>query len=150
MTKATGTFAVTSGGEEPYEELDGGLKLTHASGTQVFSGDLAAEGAIHWLMLYRSDKTAQFVGLQRITGSVGGRRGTFVLAADGEHDGTGSRISWTVIPRSGTGDLAGIRGKGTLVASGGREGVYELEYDFETQPRRASPEASKDPGLDRD
>ena len=94
MTKATGTFEVTSGGEEPYEELDSGIKLTHASGTQMFSGDIAGDGAIHWLMLYRTDKTAQFVGLQRISGSVDGRRGTFVLAADGEHDGTSSRVGW--------------------------------------------------------
>lgn len=133
MTKATGTFEVTSGGEEPYEELDSGIKLTHASGTQMFSGDIAGDGAIHWLMLYRTDKTAQFVGLQRISGSVDGRRGTFVLAADGEHDGTSSRVGWSVVPGTGSGDLAGIRGKGTLVAPGGRHGIYELEYDFESQ-----------------
>ena len=132
MAKATGTFEVTSGGEEPYEELDGGIKLTHASGTQMFSGDIAGDGAIHWLMLYRTDKTAQFVGLQRITGSVDGRRGAFVLAADGEHDGTASRVGWTVVPRSGSGDLAGIRGTGRLVAPGGRHGIYELEYEFDT------------------
>jgi hypothetical protein len=132
MTKATGTFEVTSGGEEPYEELDGGIKLTHASGTQMFSGDIAGDGAIHWLMLYRTDKTAQFVGLQRITGSVGGRRGTFVLAADGEHDGTSSRVVWTVVPGTGSGELVGIRGTGTLVTPGGRHGLYELEYDVES------------------
>jgi Protein of unknown function (DUF3224) len=132
MAKATGTFEVTTGGEEPYEELDGGIKLTHASGKQMFSGDIAGDGVIHWLMLYRSDKTAQFVGMQRITGSVDGRRGTFVLAADGEHDGTASRVSWTVVPNSGSGELAGMRGKGTLVAPGGRHGIYELEYELES------------------
>ena len=132
MAKAMGTFEVTSGGEEPYEELDGGIKLTHASGAQRFSGDIAGDGAIHWLMLYRSDKTAQFVGLQRVTGSVGGRRGTFVMAADGQHDGTSSRISWTVVPGTGSGDLVGIRGTGTLVAPGGRQGTYELEYEFDS------------------
>jgi hypothetical protein len=132
MAKAMGTFEVTGGGEEPYEELDGGIKLTHASGAQRFSGDIAGDGAIHWLMLYRSDKTAQFVGLQRISGSVGGRPGTFVLAADGQHDGTASRISWTVVPGTGSGDLVGIRGTGTLVAPGGRQGTYELEYEFDS------------------
>jgi hypothetical protein len=72
--------------DDPYEELDGGIKLTHASGNQTFSGDIEADGAVHWLMLYRADKSAHFVGLQRITGSVGGRRGAFVLAAEGDHE----------------------------------------------------------------
>ena len=83
MTKATGSFEVTSMAEDPYEELDGGIKLTHASGAQRFTGDIEGDGAVHWLMLYRTDKTARFVGLQRITGSVAGRRGTFVLTAEG-------------------------------------------------------------------
>lgn len=131
MSKATGSFEVLSGGEDPIDELEGGIKLTHASGTQTFSGDIDGDGSVHWFMLYRSDKTAHLVGLQRITGSVGGRRGSVVIAAAGDHDGTSSRITWSVVTGSGTGDLAGIRGSGTMIAPGGRTGTYELEYEFE-------------------
>jgi hypothetical protein len=53
MTKATGSFEVTSMTEDPYEELDGGIKLTHASGAQRFSGDIDGDGAVQWLLLYR-------------------------------------------------------------------------------------------------
>jgi len=127
MATATGTFEVTGGMDDAYEELDGGIKLTNASGTQTFSGDIEAEGAVHWLMLYRPDKSAKFVGLQRISGSVGGRRGTFVLAAEGDHEG-GSSIRLTVVPGSGSGDLVGIEGAGTMVTPGGPKGTYELEY----------------------
>jgi hypothetical protein len=130
MTTAAGSFRVLSGSEDPYDELDGGIRLTHASGAQAFSGDIQGDGAVHWLMLYRGDKTAHFVGLQRITGSVGGRRGSFVLAAEGDHDGASSRIALTVIQGTGTGDLAGIEGEGTLVAPGGATGRYELEYEI--------------------
>jgi hypothetical protein len=128
MSTATGTFEVTGADEDPYDELDGGIKLTHASGTQAFHGDLDAAGAVHWLMLYRPDKTARFVGLQRMTGSLSDRQGTFVLTAEGDHEGGTSRIRWSVVDGSGTGELVGISGSGTMTAPGGREGTYELEY----------------------
>lgn len=131
MTIATGTFKVTGGSEDPYDELEPAIKLTHASGTQTFEGEIAGDGAVQWLMLYRADKSAHFVGLQRITGSVGGRRGTFVLAAEGDHEGGASRIRLTVVPGSGSGDLAGIQGTATMTAPGGPSGTYELEYSFE-------------------
>lgn len=130
MATAAGSFKVLSGSEDVYDELDGGVRLTHATGRQAFSGDIDADGSVHWLMLYRGDRTAQFVGLQRITGSVGGHRGSLVMAAEGSHDGTSSRITLTVIDGSGTNDLTGIRGNGRLDAPGGPEGRYELEYDL--------------------
>jgi hypothetical protein len=130
MASATGTFDVLGGGDDPLAELEGGSKLTHASGTQRFSGDIEGDGAVDWLMLYRSDKTAHFVGLQRITGSVGGRRGSFVLAAEGDHDGSASTITLNVVAEAGTGDLAGIRGSGRMVAPG-KTGTYELQYELD-------------------
>ena len=130
MTKATGSFKVLSGGEEAYDKLETGVRLTHASGAQAFSGDIEGDGSVHWLMLYRPDKTAHMVGLQRITGTIGGRRGSCILAAEGDHDGSGSRIALTVVRDTGTDELAGIVGAGELVAPGGAEGTYELEYEF--------------------
>ena len=131
MTTARGSFEVRGGTEDPYDELDGGIKLTHASGSQTFSGDVDGDGDVHWLMLYRADKTAHFVGLQRITGSIGGRTGSLVAAAEGDHDGTGSTITFSIIPNSGTAGLTGIAGDGTLVAKGGPKGTYELDYTLE-------------------
>jgi hypothetical protein len=131
MTNTTGSFEVTSMTEEPYEELEGGMKLTHASGEQRFSGDIEGDGAVHWLMLYRADKTAKFVGLQRVTGMIAGRRGSLVLAAEGDHEGGSSRIRWTVVSGSGTGELAGIEGTGSMTAPGGAAGTYELQYTLE-------------------
>ena len=130
MAKAAGSFTVLSGGEDQYDELDGGIRLTQATGRQAFSGDIEADGSVHWLMLYRGDRTARFVGLQRITGSVGGHHGSFVMAAEGSHDGTSSRITLTVIDGSGTGGLDRIRGTGRLDAPGGPAGTYELDYEL--------------------
>ena len=130
MTKARGKFTVESGGEDAYEMLDDGVRLTHAQGTQTFTGDIKGDGAVHWLMLSRGDKTAQFVGLQRISGTIGGRRGTVVLAAAGVHDGKGSRITLEVVEGSGSGELEGLSGKGKLENPGGKSGTYELAYSF--------------------
>jgi hypothetical protein len=132
MTTARGSFQVSGGNEDPYEELEGGLRLTHASGSQIFNGDISGQGAVHWLMLYRADKTAHLVGLQRITATIGGRTGSFVASAEGDHDGTGSAITFSIIPGSGTGQLKGIAGSGSLIAKGGPEGTYELDYALES------------------
>ena len=130
MTKARGSFEVKGGTEDPYDELDGGTKLTHASGTQAFSGDISGDGAVHWLMLYRTDRTATFVGLQRISGSIHGHAGSVVFAASGDHDGTGSRIELRVVVGSGSGALAGMTGSGHLVTPSGPNGTYELDYEL--------------------
>ena len=81
-------------------------------------------------MAYRPDKTARFVGLQQIAGTVGGRTGSFVLTAEGDHDGSTSRIAWQVVEGSGTGELAGISGDGGMEAPGGPGGTYRLDYEL--------------------
>jgi hypothetical protein len=131
MTVARGSFEVTGGTEDPYDELEGGIKLTHASGGQSFRGDIDGEGAVHWLMLYRADKTAHFLGMQRITATIGGLTGSFVASAEGDHDGSGSTITFSIIAGSGTGQLSGIAGDGSLVSKGGPKGTYELDYTLE-------------------
>lgn len=129
MKKATGAFKITGGHEETYAERDPG-KLSRAGGTQEFSGDIQGAGRIEWLMCYRSDKTAEFVGMQEIDGTIDGRSGEFVLTSTGSHDGARSTGSWTVVPGSGKGDLSGITGHGTWNAGPGPEATFELSYEF--------------------
>lgn len=131
MAKARGSFEVTSWNEDPYEELDGGGKLTRASVEQTFTGDIAGDGAVQWLMSYRSDGTAHFVGLQRIRGSVGGRAGSFVIETVGEFDATEATGMWSVVAGSGTADLEGLRGAGTFRAPHGPKASFELDYEFD-------------------
>ena len=82
-------------------------------------------------MLYRADKTAHFVGLQRVTGSVGGRTGSFVARPKATTTAPGRRSTFSIIPGSGTGELSGIAGDGSLVAKGGPKGTYELDYTLD-------------------
>jgi hypothetical protein len=86
MHRATGSFMLTSWNEETDHESQG-RKKTLASVTQDFSGDITGEGEVRWLMVYRDDGTARFVGTQRVDGTLGGRQGSFVLETTGDFDG---------------------------------------------------------------
>jgi uncharacterized protein DUF3224 len=130
MTKATGSFDVLSGNEDTYEARDGGGRLAHAWGDQRFSGDVAGDGSVHWLISYAPDKAARLVGLQRIKGSVGGRSGSFVIEVSADHTGKSSHGSWSIVGNSGTGELAGITGTGSFDAPGGPTATYELDYEL--------------------
>jgi hypothetical protein len=130
MPTATGSFEVKHWNEAAYEELDDGAKLTRAEVEQSFTGDVAGEGAAQWLMSYRKDGTAHFVGLQRVTGVIGDRKGSFVLETVGEFDGAEARWSATVIGGSGTGDLEDLRGSGSFRAPHGSTAEFELEYEL--------------------
>jgi hypothetical protein len=130
MPKAKGSFQITSFNEDTYEDRGSGAKLTHAWGDQAFSGDIEGDGSVHWLMSYRPNKTATYVGLQRIKGEIGGRKGSFIIEATGDFDGAASRGDWSVIPSSGTDDLKGITGTGTFEAPGGPKASYALDYEL--------------------
>jgi len=130
MPKATGSFEVASWDEETYEEVGDG-KLTRASVTQTFTGDVDGEGAVQWLMSYRKDGTAHFVGLQRIRGTIGGRTGTVVLETIGDFDGKVASGTWSVVPGGGSADLEQLRGTGSFEAPMGPKASFELDYELE-------------------
>ena len=131
ITHATGTFNYTSWDENPYAETGEGGKLTRASVKQTFAGDLEGEGSVEWLMAYRADETAHFVGLQHVVGRLDGRSGEFVLETSGTFDGKTAEAEWTVIPGTGTGELEGLRGSGGFSAQHGPEAAITLDYDFD-------------------
>lgn len=130
-THAQAKFEVQSWEENAYAELEGDAKLTRASVGQAFTGDLDGEGAVEWLMCYRQDKTAEFVGLQRFVGSLGGRSGSFVMRTEGSFDGSEAKGSLTVVAGSGTEELSAITGTGSFAAPLGSTASVELDYDVE-------------------
>jgi Protein of unknown function (DUF3224) len=130
--RLTGIFKIEGWEESAYSEGEDGRKLTQASVKQSFSGDIEGEGSVEWLMCYRPDQTAEFVGLQRIDGRLGGRSGSFVLLqSDGSFDGTEAKGQLSVVPGSGTGELSGLRGQGRFSAPRASEASMTLDCDFE-------------------
>lgn len=107
-------------------------KTTVASDRATITGDIEGEVADRWLMSYAADGTARFVGLTRVTGTVAGRTGTFVLQHTGRFDAEGLNTDFTVVPGSGTGELSGISGAGSFVHTGqdGEPTRYTFEPAF--------------------
>jgi Protein of unknown function (DUF3224) len=102
--------------EETYQDLAGDAKLTRARVNVTFSGDIEGSGPVEWLMCYRDEAQARFVGLQHVDGRLGDRSGTFVVETVGTFDGKAAKASWNVIPGSGTGELSGLSGEGEFLA----------------------------------
>ena len=129
MATLNGAFQLASWDEDAYEEREG-LRLTRASVSQHFEGDIAGEGTAEWLMAYQPSGTARFVGLQVVDGEVAGRRGTFVLETAGEFDGAVARWEANVVSGSSTGELAELSGSGRFEAPHGSRATYELEFEL--------------------
>lgn len=114
--------------EQPYNAPEG-VKLTHAAVTFAYSGDLEGESTMHYLMVYRDDSAPTVIGLEGVSGRLGGKAGTFVLEYDGAYaDGVASG-TLEVVAGSGTGELEGLRGKGKAVA--GKDGSTEFTLDYD-------------------
>jgi hypothetical protein len=132
LTHAASTFKVKSWDEKPYQELEGGAKFTRAAVTYLYEGDVTGEGTVEYLMFYPGDGTATYTGLERLVGSVGGKSGSFVLQHNGGDDGSAARTTTTVVAGSGTGELRGLRGTGSVEASHNQPKYpATLDYDLD-------------------
>ena len=129
MAEATGEFNVTNWDEQPYEELDNG-KLTRAEITAELTGDVAGTGKVTWLMCYRADGTADYLGYLSVDVTVGGRRGGFVVSTTGSFDGKVASGPWAIVDGSGRGDLSGITGSGSFDSPHGGTATYRLSYEL--------------------
>lgn len=93
-----------------------------------FHGDLEAASQGQMLGSQTADGSGGYVALEQVSGTLQGRRGSFVLQHRGTMRKGGSFvIDVTVVPDSGTGELAGISGTMTIRIEG-REHFYEFEY----------------------
>lgn len=126
--QAKATFGITSWDEKPYSEIKGSPKLTRASVAKSYQGDIEGEGKLEYLMMYRSAGSASFTGLERLTGSIGGRSGSFVLQHTGTFEDGVAKVTLSVIPGSGTGELRGMKGEGEF--SVGHEPPYAMTLDY--------------------
>ena len=126
---ATSSFSLKHWDEKPYDQIDGGPKLTRASVLYEFEGELTGEGRLEYLMAYLPDTTATFVGYQRFVGRLGSREGSFIFHHAGRFaDGVASD-TWIVLADSGTGDLAGLRGQ--VQFSAPHQDRYEIIFEYE-------------------
>jgi Protein of unknown function (DUF3224) len=108
------TFDIASWEETPFPGGNEDTKLTEALVSKRYDGDIKGTSTTKWLMAYAPDKTALYVGVEHISGTVGGIGGGLVLLHDGSfRDGVASadlRVA------AGTGELANAAGTGRFRA----------------------------------
>jgi hypothetical protein len=122
---ATGSFEVKLLPLDPTFKSEGDA-LGRMSIDKQFHGELEATSKGEMLTGMTATKgSAGYVAIERVTGSVKGRTGTFIL----QHSGTMNRgvpsLSVTVVPDSGTGELAGLTGSMNIIITEGKH-----SYDF--------------------
>ena len=117
-------FEIASWDEEPFDEGVGVAKLTEAVVAKKYSGKIDATSTTKWLMAYAPDKTATFVGIERIKGTVDGKRGSLVVLHDGVFKDGSATASLRIV--SGTDELRGVTGNGTFRADPAGSVTLEL------------------------
>ena len=113
-TQLTGKASFTSWDEEP--GYDSGAPIPRLARARVefqYEGDLVGTSACHLAMHYAGEHDGTAVGFERLEVRTGtGEEGTIVLRSECEFHGEGVDTTWTVVPGSGTGALAGFEGSG--------------------------------------
>ncbi|MGE5112507.1 MAG: DUF3224 domain-containing protein [Acidobacteriaceae bacterium] len=130
--RATGAFDVKVSPQNPDSEVAEAAGLSRMTIDKQFHGDLEATSKGEMLAT-RPEATGSgaYVALELVTGSLHGRKGSFVLY----HHGTMTRgvpdLAISVVPDSGTGDLENLTGKMNIIIAPGGEHSYEFEYSLE-------------------
>ena len=123
---ATGPFDVKV---TPQEDKSDDPLLVRMTLDKQYHGDLDATGKGQMLTAGSAVKgSGAYVAIEKVTGTLQGRAGTFVLQHAGTMTQNTPHLTITVVPDSGTGQLAGIAGKMTIIIATGGKHSYDLEY----------------------
>ena len=125
-THATGPFdvKVTPQDDKSDDPLLGRMTLD-----KQYHGDLEATGKGQMLTAGSPVKgSGAYVAIEKVTGTLQGRTGTFVLQHTGSMTQNAPQLTITIVPDSGTGQLTGIAGKMTIIIATGGKHTYDFEY----------------------
>jgi hypothetical protein len=124
---ARGTFTVEMKPQAEANTVDG-VALGRMALDKRFEGDLSGTGSGEMLTALTPEPgSAGYVAIERVTGTLHGRSGSFVLQHMGTMERGAQTLSIIIVPASGTGELVGITGRFTLNIVAGQHN-YELEY----------------------
>ena len=112
------------------EDKADGSTLGRYSLDKQYHGDLDATAKGEMLTAGGDVKgSGAYVAVERITGTLNGRKGSFVLVHKGTMGGGSMHLDVTVVPDSGTGELQGIAGTLDIIIADGKHS-YDLEYSL--------------------
>jgi hypothetical protein len=135
--RAEAKITVQSSEAKPYDQT-ASPALMEIRISETFTGDgmdrrssFSGESTVRALQVQRDDRSASMVSVQRFRGKLAGRQGTFVLQGSETIENGKIKAKWFVVPRSGTGDLSGLRGEGGFEGDFGKGSEGTLDYWFE-------------------
>lgn len=132
--RASGTFEVKLSPQPMSDDVNDST-LGRMSIDKQFHGDLEATSEGEMLTAMTDVKgSAGYVALERVSGTLHGRSGTFVLQHSGTMNRGAAQLTITVVPDSGTGQLVGLAGKMAIQIAEGRHS-YDFEYTLPETPR---------------
>ena len=135
---ARGTFEVRLSPQPPDS---GGGPFSRLFLDKEFQGDLTGTSKGHMLGAGTAvEGSAGYVALEQVTGTLNGRRGSFILQHLGHMSRGATTMTITVVPDSGTDELVGLAGRFTITITGGKH-FYELEYTLPPNVSGGSTEA---------
>lgn len=125
--RATGTFEVKLNPQDEGAEAAVGRMTID----KQFQGDLV--GTSKGQMLMASSESvkgsAGYVAIEKVTGTLNGRRGTFYLQHNGTMNRGAGELTITVIPDTGTDQLTGLHGRMNIIIESGKHS-YEFDYEL--------------------
>ena len=127
--QATATFDIDDWKNEPIDDGDG-TPRGRAHVTKTFRGGLDGHSTAELLLAGTPvEGSRAYVAIERITGLLGGRAGTFLL----QHSARGRRgaqeAEWTIVADSGTGELTGLSGTAEITVSA--DGGHTITFDYD-------------------
>ena len=129
MPNAHGPMEVNIEAEEPFLEQDG-LKLNRNVVFKTFYGDVVGTSEAQMIAAFTGTPgSAGYVAIEHFTGSVVGKPGSFVLQHSGIMNKGDARLTVTIVPDSGTGELGGISGTLEIDNEDGQHS-YVLDYEL--------------------
>ncbi len=130
-TTITSSFEVTGWDETAYDEPAEGSKLSRITVTKRFTGPLDATSTAQLLTAVAPDDPNQagYIGSERVTGTLDGRTGTFVIQHGGVAGGAEIRQFGWVVPGSATGDLRGLTGS-VHFQHDEHGAIFTMEYEL--------------------
>jgi hypothetical protein len=126
MTHVTGPFDVKV---TPQDDKSEDPLLNRMTLDKHYHGDLEGTGKGQMLTAGTSVKgSGAYVAIEKVTGTLKGRTGTFILQHSGTMTQNTPQLTITVVPDSGTGQLAGLSGKMTIIIAPDGKHSYDFEY----------------------
>jgi len=125
---ATGPFEVKIKPLPPEENV-GDPSIARMSLDKQFHGDLEATSKGQMLSTGNPKTSAVYVAIERVSGTLKGRKGTFALHHTGIMTGGAPTLTITVVPDSGTEELVGLSGTMAIIIADGKHS-YDFTYSL--------------------